>query len=73
MDLQEEWGERDAPAWAAEPIAWCACLAYAALPTAVLDAALRFVKVPTLPAVTFALYICAFALLALVLKPWSAR
>jgi hypothetical protein len=73
MDLREEVGECDPPAWAAEPIAWASCLANAALPTAVVDAVLRAVKSPMPATATFALYVCAFSLLVWALKPWSAR
>jgi len=73
MDLREEVGEREPPAWAVEPVAWVACLANAALPIVVLDTALRALKSPIPAVATFAVYIAAFSLLVLALKPWSAR
>jgi hypothetical protein len=73
MDLREEVGERDPPAWAAEPIAWASCLATAVLPTAVLDVVFRTLKTPMPDSATFGLYLCAFTLLAWTVKPWSAR
>ncbi len=72
MDLREEADERDPPAWAVEPIAWASCLANAALPTAVLDAALRAFKSPMSTSAAFVLYVCAFTALVCALKPWSA-
>jgi len=73
MDLREEFGEREPPAWAAEPAAWGACLATATLPTALLDALLRTLKSPIAPTATFGVYVCAFTLLVWTSRPWSAR
>ena len=73
MDLREEVGEHEPPAWAVEPVAWVACLANAALPALVADTVLRALKIPMPATVTFGLYVCVFTLLVLTLKPWTAR
>jgi hypothetical protein len=73
MSVREEEGDWDPPTWAAEPMAWLSCLTNAVLPTVISDAVFRALIGPTPALVAFAVYIGAFSLLTLTLKPWVAR